>query len=187
MRKTLAILLAGFVLAGCGGQEKSPEPEFSVKDCSEETSAQIEDAVSQVCDAGLRHMVQGDVLTRGQQEIFRRICGLSVSLTVKCKDCTEEDPNPCAYSQPDLPLLQGEAQVTTARLLEELRSKGGITIFLCKNADGSVPSANCAGVVHKTRDLRTILLHELNHFAINHPTHSSTSWGHVEEVNWDEQ
>lgn len=132
-------------------------------------------------------MTQGETLNRVQKIIFKKICALSVSITIICKDCDKEDPNPCAYSQPDLPLIQKEKKVTVKKILQELQSKGGITITLCRNADGSIPSDDCTNAVHKTRDLRTILLHELNHYAINDPDfrHRSSTWTDVEEANWD--
>ena len=184
MKCCVTLLVAGVLLAGCQDPEP-PDPEFTVEGCSEEVAQEIEDAASEACTVGRRHMLRGTTLTAAQKEMLLQVCELSVAITVTCKACDEEDPNPCAYSQPDLPLLQGEDRVTTTQLLEELQSRGGIRITLCKNADGSVPSRNCAGAVHKTRDLRSILLHELNHYVVNDPTHSSTTWTDVEEVDWD--
>lgn len=184
MMLTVIFLL---LLSNCDNSDDIAKPEFKVKGCDEEVTTQIEDAVSQVCDIGLKQLLEGGTHTKAQKKILSEICSLSVSLTIICKDCDEEDPNPCAYSQPDLPLLQKEKKVTVKKLLKELQKKGGITITICRNEDGSIPSDDCTNAVHKTRDLRTIILHELNHYAINDPDskHRSTTWTDVEEVDWN--
>lgn len=186
MKYLILIIVAVFVLS-CDDSKEVKEPEFIIKGCGEEQTEQINNAVSQVCDKGLKQLLKNGTHNSAQKQILRKICSLSVSLTVVCKDCTEEDPNPCAYSQPDLPLLQSEKSITVKKYLNELQKKGGITITICRNEDGTIPSANCINSIHKTRDLRTIILHEINHYVLNDPDfrHRSSTWTDVEEVDWN--
>lgn len=183
MKRTIVFIAVIILLCNCAD---NPEPEFKIKGCGEESASQIENAVSEVITKGLQEINKSSSHTKAQKQIFKKICELAVSITVVCKNCDEEDPNPCAYSQPDLPLLQGKKRITIREYLNELQSKGGITITICRNEDGSIPSDSCATAIHSSRDLRDIILHELNHYVINDYTHRSSTWTDVEEVNWEE-
>ncbi|QGY42460.1 hypothetical protein GM418_01960 [Maribellus comscasis] len=186
MKTQLAFMLSIFLFFSCD-DSKNKEPEFKIQGCGEEQIVLVEDAVSQVTTTGLKQMTDGNTLTGAQKKILKKICSLSVSITVICKECGDEDPNPCAYSQPNLPLLQNKKRITVNQFIRELQRQGGIVITICFNGDGSIPSSDCTNAIHSTRDLRTIILHELNHYAINDPDarHRSSTWTDVEEVDWD--
>jgi hypothetical protein len=183
MARNLFLIVAVLFLISCND---NPDPEFKTEGCGEEQTIQIENAISEVVTTGLEHIRNSSSHTRAQKRIFKKICELSVSITIICKECNDEDPNPCSFSQPDLPLLQDEDRITVNEFLNELQKEGGITITICSNADGSIPSDSCTTAIHSSRDLRDIILHELNHYVINDYTHSSSTWTDVEEVSWDE-